>query len=631
MASCTGCSKELDPTWKLCPFCGTAAPACCASCGKPMDPTWKLCPFCGTEATNTRPDPPSQEARQDRGWGAWSACEAAVVPVLREHLPLLLGGEEAGSLGELLHRCSPEVFEDCAEAAMDAMLASLPPGGADLSSQRPSLTARLRPRVRAIRHAARALEPHAKEQGWLDSFLAGAAAANNPTTMAGIGGAVGTLIAPGLGTAVGAMAGQWWAQSRQDAEGQGLCEAWDSACQAWFDELDQCLYSLWDVSVEGRAGFQPAQAYEHAQASWASLQEPELETIRAWLTQHGPWHQAVHAQAQLLLRAGRLTEATEIARELVRGQPSNPEAHELLASSLLYGGQLLEALDSARAALADQPLHIGLLVVGLEAAVASDRPPGDFDQSLASLGVSKGLRRLLQARGFVHAGKTKHAIKTLRSLESMGDKLDLVRVIEDDDLLAPLLGPSQLVASPDDRARRLVREHLVADGERFFFELPPGAMRAEAKAWLRLKAGEELLWMYDWTMFNSGAGGIAISTRRLIWKGMFSEPESKALHQLDPRKLSADGNELRAGRAVIDVEVEGLAPALVQALRGLIPMVEKPRRERARLGPPSASGRRLRIPRLCPFCHTETKGSIDTSPRGRARCTACGYEHPLAD
>jgi len=44
---CVTCSSPLQPSWKICPNCGTPSALPCAGCGTPLQPTWKMCPNCG--------------------------------------------------------------------------------------------------------------------------------------------------------------------------------------------------------------------------------------------------------------------------------------------------------------------------------------------------------------------------------------------------------------------------------------------------------------------------------------------------------------------------------------------------------------------------------------------------------
>ena len=45
-ASCPSCSAAIEPSFKVCPYCGTALR--CANCDLQVQAGWKLCPHCGT-------------------------------------------------------------------------------------------------------------------------------------------------------------------------------------------------------------------------------------------------------------------------------------------------------------------------------------------------------------------------------------------------------------------------------------------------------------------------------------------------------------------------------------------------------------------------------------------------------
>jgi len=44
------CGYPLQPGFAFCPNCGMSLrTSSCPSCGREMDATWKACPYCGTE------------------------------------------------------------------------------------------------------------------------------------------------------------------------------------------------------------------------------------------------------------------------------------------------------------------------------------------------------------------------------------------------------------------------------------------------------------------------------------------------------------------------------------------------------------------------------------------------------
>jgi len=63
--ACIKCGKELEPTYKICPYCGSEQKAevekpqlsLCKSCGKELEPEYAICPYCGTkqEAETEKP------------------------------------------------------------------------------------------------------------------------------------------------------------------------------------------------------------------------------------------------------------------------------------------------------------------------------------------------------------------------------------------------------------------------------------------------------------------------------------------------------------------------------------------------------------------------------------------------
>lgn len=48
--NCPNCQKQIEPGFKLCPYCGTETNIStgCPSCKKEVKPDWMLCPYCGT-------------------------------------------------------------------------------------------------------------------------------------------------------------------------------------------------------------------------------------------------------------------------------------------------------------------------------------------------------------------------------------------------------------------------------------------------------------------------------------------------------------------------------------------------------------------------------------------------------
>lgn len=48
---CRRCRKDLDPAWKVCPFCSLQVRDSCPGCGEDLHAGWQACPHCGTPTT----------------------------------------------------------------------------------------------------------------------------------------------------------------------------------------------------------------------------------------------------------------------------------------------------------------------------------------------------------------------------------------------------------------------------------------------------------------------------------------------------------------------------------------------------------------------------------------------------
>lgn len=50
---CANCGYEVERDFLRCPSCSRKLKDPCVSCSRPLDPTWKLCPYCETEVGAT--------------------------------------------------------------------------------------------------------------------------------------------------------------------------------------------------------------------------------------------------------------------------------------------------------------------------------------------------------------------------------------------------------------------------------------------------------------------------------------------------------------------------------------------------------------------------------------------------
>ena len=60
--NCYQCEKNLDASWRSCPYCGTVVPpiVSCANCGRALESSWTVCPHCQTPVAIDDKRSPSQ-------------------------------------------------------------------------------------------------------------------------------------------------------------------------------------------------------------------------------------------------------------------------------------------------------------------------------------------------------------------------------------------------------------------------------------------------------------------------------------------------------------------------------------------------------------------------------------------
>jgi RNA polymerase subunit RPABC4/transcription elongation factor Spt4 len=47
--SCPGCSRTVEKSWLLCPYCHTRLRKACRDCNALLELNWNLCPYCGNQ------------------------------------------------------------------------------------------------------------------------------------------------------------------------------------------------------------------------------------------------------------------------------------------------------------------------------------------------------------------------------------------------------------------------------------------------------------------------------------------------------------------------------------------------------------------------------------------------------
>ena len=55
-STCSGCGRQIEDTWLVCPGCHTRLKKVCQNCKKLLNLSWDICPFCGTPTSITQRD-----------------------------------------------------------------------------------------------------------------------------------------------------------------------------------------------------------------------------------------------------------------------------------------------------------------------------------------------------------------------------------------------------------------------------------------------------------------------------------------------------------------------------------------------------------------------------------------------
>jgi hypothetical protein len=62
--ACPHCDGEVQEDFLRCPHCLRKLKDACTTCSKPLDPSWKICPFCESEIPGVTPQPRRRRRRE---------------------------------------------------------------------------------------------------------------------------------------------------------------------------------------------------------------------------------------------------------------------------------------------------------------------------------------------------------------------------------------------------------------------------------------------------------------------------------------------------------------------------------------------------------------------------------------
>ncbi|MCB9779936.1 MAG: zinc ribbon domain-containing protein [Alphaproteobacteria bacterium] len=605
MNTCNACKKELQPDWKVCPFCGTSTQTKCAECGKDIQPEWRACPYCGTATEAAAPParataaPSASSDDQKHDWTLWDEIsDVFSAPSLDLARVYGAGVEAAGGIDKFLSKLSARNHERALENGIDAVLRYLAGEGAGLDiarnrealkSAKDGLVQRRQSAIRDLREARRAVEEENVPESSLEGFFAGAARVadgNTSAAMGAVGGAaLGTALLPGIGTAIGGAVGAMVGGARDDKRVEAILEAYDDAIKRVYEGLEACYAAIWNVLADGTTR-PPASTFKEIESAWdttaQSLPESYVDALaatKAFIEQQGPCMAALVARTHLAYSASDHHDAELAVDHLLRLYPKNASNWEVAADVSIESGRYADALRRTAAGLECEPDHVGLRVSRIEALAASGRQ--DEAEALAGRLVadtSDSMVRLFLVRGLVRRGDFRSAAEAAGPLvQEYGGPAVRAR-FRTDLVLSPTIDriewPFETIRAGKAGAKQIVRQHIPVDDDTSWHRVP--ASRTDGlKTWFRTRGGEEVLYLLDWTMWGSGKGGLVITNRRLAWKCMFEDTVSVNLNSLDPDDVVGDDRMLVVKDEVVDVEREGLAPQIAAALTELILVARK--------------------------------------------------------
>jgi tetratricopeptide (TPR) repeat protein len=435
------------------------------------------------------------------------------------------------------------------------------------------------------------------------------AQAANPKTIRGtaaIGGAaVGSVIMPGIGTAIGGAIGYWLGNSESTVQDTVAIDHFQNASRLMWAAVDDLLRNTWNIigrmllKKEG-PDLPDSAYYETACIRWESLKasfhEPikpdKRDSIRAHLDvffrDWGPHPEALELACRLCLvpfplDLDLLQQLATRFRELY---PTHAAAYVAVSRLQLEQNNYTEGLASVEQGLKLAPNSIPLQQARIELLAAMDRV-AEVEVALQRFPKEEPdySPRLSLVRGLVRANKQAEAIEQIRLwIHKEGKPAVVVQELGYFPRTASLLAENQaqfpeldtVFPGRDGDLQAIVQYYLSADGKASFLgPLPPEKDQTCHKEFPP-QPGEVFLFVYDWSEWHLVKGSLAITNRRLMWKHGWDKPVSIELSQTVPSIVSATKSDVKIGGRSIDVRNEDLATALVKTIKEMTETVGGP-------------------------------------------------------
>jgi tetratricopeptide (TPR) repeat protein len=457
----------------------------------------------------------------------------------------------------------------------------------------------LLPAAQAIMAAAPDLRNIQHIEGMAGLLYQATQAANPATTVgvAAIGGAtLGTLLMPGIGTAIGGALGVWLGGVNANKRDRRALERFSAAVKLMWTATEDLQNGTWNYlvhAVQKEGHTLPDAAYfETADAKWASLKAatdhvlnpgapaPFRSAVETYLHDWGPHPEALYIVAHGCLPPYLLdlpSLASCVGRQL-KLYPNDPRSDESSARLALEQGEFARALEAAERGLALAPKNERLRQAQVEALAALGRVAmAEEKVRLCRAANPETPPELALICGLLRGGRRDEAVERARAwLHRDGKPALIVDLLRSFPVTAPLLTdgsipPSDVTTVLPGCAGRLqatVQRHLRADGTNSYYGEPPGEKGRNAREeFLQLQADEKVLYFHDWSLWHNAKTGLAVTTQRLLSKRMWEDTVSLELREVAASPTTVEGPVIRAGGHRIDVENVNLAHALERVLR----------------------------------------------------------------
>jgi hypothetical protein len=559
---------------------------------------------------------------------AWNLHERVAAAFRKPLESLRLAVEKAAEPPELVAASEPAKFQRACLQAMTAVTdfaqdANLPNEIRDalrgLSGRYQEMLLTLQPAWQAIAAAAPDLRNIAHIEGMAGMLFQATQAANpsTPVGVAAIGGAtLGTLVMPGIGTAIGGALGVLLGGTQANRRDRRALDRYVEAVKMMWAATEDLHVSVWSHLVHAlpktsTITLPDAAFFEAAQTRWTSLKEtqaasfaagepaPVRAAVEAFLRDWGPHADALVALAQTCLPPLPLdlVPLGETVRRQEQVYPNDARTCEARARFELESGNFAAALEAAERGLAKAANHAGLRLARLEALAALGRQheaeaellalrpavarPGQPPAAPVSFSIPPGEGEQALLRGLMRGGRKTEAAECVRAWVQRDAKPAwIAQQLRAFTLTAPLVDEApELAAIPNGPAgllQALVERYLGADGKSSFFgEAPADKGRNARSAFLNLQPDEKVLFFHDWSLWHNGKAGLALTTRRLLWKAGWDQPGSIDLAGISGSPITSAGSIVHVGSNPVDVENDALAAELAQVLRDFSAFREK--------------------------------------------------------